>query len=355
MKWAYYNDNDPNVCTWLRELIRRGVITDGEVDCRSIADVQGSDVRGFLRVHFFAGIGGWDYALRLADWPDDRPVATASCPCQPFSCSGLGLGEKDERHLWPELYRVVSECDFPDIYGEQVASLDGLEWLDGISLDLEELGYAVGAADYPAAGVQAPQLRQRIYWAAGREARVGGLEWLANAHGAGPFSAAHPGIYRGEESVGPWDVEPVGHCGSVSRLAGAERKQRDRDRDPRERLAEFANGGVGLGHAHDPRPQGWSEHRNGGCEWAPWATSVGVCGNDGTWRRIEPGIPPLAPGLSSRVALIRGSGNSIVPQVAARFIEATCYFCSPGNNGRAAPGFGVALPDLIDEPLPDLE
>jgi len=49
---------------------------------------------------------------------------------------------------------------------------------------------------------------------------------------------------------------------------------------------------------------------------------MGVFGDDGTTRRVEPGIPPLAYGLPSRVALIRGSGNAIVPQLAAAFIRA---------------------------------
>ena len=78
---AYYNEIDPNAAEWLRQLIKAGQITDGEVDERSIEDVTPSDVAGFKRVHWFAGIAGWEYALRLAGWPDDRPVWTGSAPC----------------------------------------------------------------------------------------------------------------------------------------------------------------------------------------------------------------------------------------------------------------------------------
>jgi len=60
----------------LRELIECGEIPDGRVDVRSICDVSASDVAGFTRCHFFAGIGGWSLALRLAGWPESESFWT---------------------------------------------------------------------------------------------------------------------------------------------------------------------------------------------------------------------------------------------------------------------------------------
>lgn len=166
MKAAYYNENDKFAAAWLRELINKRLITDGEVDERTIHDVQPQDLRGFTRCHFFAGIGGWDYALQLAGWPADRPVWTGSCPCQPFSVAGRGKGEYDERHLWPEFYRLIKECWPSTVFGEQVASKAGREWFSGISNDMERVGYAIAGADLCAASVGAPHIRQRLYWLA---------------------------------------------------------------------------------------------------------------------------------------------------------------------------------------------
>lgn len=59
----YYNEFDPKAAAWLRELIRAGLIPDGHVDTRSIAEVQPGDLAGFVQCHFFAGIGGWPLAL----------------------------------------------------------------------------------------------------------------------------------------------------------------------------------------------------------------------------------------------------------------------------------------------------
>jgi site-specific DNA-cytosine methylase len=161
---AYYNENDEFAAAWLRNLIAAGHIAKGEVDERSIADVQADDLRGFSQHHFFAGIGVWSYSLRLAGWPDDRPIWTGSCPCQPFSAAGQRKGFDDARHLWPEWFRLIRLHRPESVLGEQVGS--ALEWLDLVSGDLEGEGYAVGAAIVGAHSVGAPHIRQRIYWVA---------------------------------------------------------------------------------------------------------------------------------------------------------------------------------------------
>ncbi|QOD65814.1 DNA cytosine methyltransferase [Ochrobactrum sp. MT180101] len=163
---AYYNEFDPKAAAWLRELIKAGHIAQGDVDERSIVDIRPSDLIGYTQCHFFAGIGVWSYALRRAGWPDDRPVWTGSCPCQPFSAAGKGAGFTDERHLWPHFHWLIENCRPPVVFGEQVASKDGLGWLDLVQADLEGSGYASGTVDTCAAGFGAPHIRQRLYWVA---------------------------------------------------------------------------------------------------------------------------------------------------------------------------------------------
>lgn len=161
---AYYNEFDPKIAAWLRELIKRGLIADGDVDERPIQEVQPDEIVGYKQVHLFAGIGGWSYALRLAGWPDDKPVWTGSCPCQPFSAAGKGLGQKDDRHLWPEMYRLVKACRPKIVMGEQVETAIGHGWLDGVCSDLEAEKYTTGAAVLGAHSVGSPHVRKRLFW-----------------------------------------------------------------------------------------------------------------------------------------------------------------------------------------------
>jgi DNA (cytosine-5)-methyltransferase 1 len=163
---AYYNEFDPHAAAWLRALIDADAIMAGDVDERSIEDVRAVDLLGYVRCHFFAGIGGWDYALRLAGWPGDQPVWTGSAPCQPFSDAGEQQGADDVRHLWPVWFGLIRECRPHVVFGEQVAAAMRYGWLDALSTDLEAAGYAVGAVVLGAHSVGAPHLRQRLYFVA---------------------------------------------------------------------------------------------------------------------------------------------------------------------------------------------
>lgn len=277
---TYYNEHDPYAVQWLRNLMAKGLIPSGEIDERDIQDVQPRDLEGFVQCHFFAGIAGWPLALRLAGVPDDEPVWTGSCPCQPFSQAGKQEGVKDKRHLWPDFHRLITECNPPIVFGEQVASRLGREWLAGVRSDLEALGYAVGAADLCAASVGAPHIRQRLFW-------------LARAHG--------------------------GLAGNRGLQPGRQHRQQSQD------------GGVGrLGDTNDTGPQRWDGSRD-----SPYERSAGQTGVAGFWqtfdivhctdgkaRRFEPGSFPLAHGVSNRVGRLRAYGNAIVPQVAAAFVAA---------------------------------
>lgn len=197
---AYYNEIDPFAADWLEEAAAAGAIPPGDVDRRSIEDVCPSDLDGYTQLHFFAGIGTWAYALRQAGWPDDRPVWTASCPCQPFSQAGARGGLDDERHLWPALHWLARQQQPDIIFGEQVSSADGLAWLDIVSSDLEAEGYAVAAIDTCAAGVGAPHIRQRLYWLADASGRQ---QWRSRERVEGREGAA-----RGRSADHPWqDVE----------------------------------------------------------------------------------------------------------------------------------------------------
>lgn len=163
---AYYNEIDCYAAQWLKNLISNGLIAEGDVDTRSIKDVTANDIKSYTQCHFFAGIGVWSYALRMAGWGDDQRVWTGSCPCQPFSTAGSGHGFSDARHLWPELFRLIKECNPPVLFGEQVKAAISHGWIDAVQDDMESIDYAFAATGIPAASVGAAHIRQRIFFVA---------------------------------------------------------------------------------------------------------------------------------------------------------------------------------------------
>lgn len=301
---AYYNEIDPFAAAWLRELIAAGHIASGVVDERSIEDVRPDELLGYTQCHFFAGIGVWSYALRYAGWPDDRPVWTGSCPCQPFSSAGQGTGFADERHLWPAFHHLIRVCRPAAVFGEQVASKDAGPWIDLVHADLEALGYAFGCVPFPSAGVGAPHIRDRAYWVA--HANEGRRGWRAL-----------DGASLGDGQATGWikDASYLARSGAVRGLADAADERlhgrrasgpcdgRDTARIESERLCD-----AGIDYRPGPTNGLWRD--------ADWL----LC-RDGKWRPVEPGTFPLAHGSAARVGRLRGYGNAINAEAARVFIE----------------------------------
>jgi DNA (cytosine-5)-methyltransferase 1 len=336
---AYYNEFDPFAAQWLRELIKAGAIAPGEVDGRSIVDVQPDDLKGFTQCHFFAGIGVWSHALRSAGWSDDRPVWTGSPPCQPFSSAGKRKGFEDERHLWPVFYDLLRECRPANFFGEQVASKDALAWLDPVYTDMERAGYAFGAVDLCAAGVGAPHIRQRLFMCGtlahtdnprleGRRqperggprellAGPGGLAGgMVNTDRGGTGAFARGGCQIGEETTG--DLR-TNNGSAVSLRAGTTGRMADTTGIgwERRRSGETCDEPGTLERSERLRDVDRTGPTNGFWRDADW---LGC--RDGKWRPVEPGTFPLAHGAPARVGRLRGYGNAIVAPLAQAFIEA---------------------------------
>ena len=341
---AYYNEIDPYAAQWLRNLIDAGHIAPGIVDTRSIEDVVPNELTGFTQCHFFAGIGVWSYALRQAGWPDDRPVWTGSCPCQPFSSAGQGGGFADERHLWPAFFHLIEQCRPPVVFGEQVASRDANAWIDLVQDDLEGLEYGVGAVPFPSAGVGAPHIRGRLYWVADSNEQ----QW--DGRGA-PGAARRPqpsdrsatsGLANSSrqrvraEGLGTLGAKTQGMCGTDGQwervwpdagAGGAPEPVGLADPDGEQRSSRK----PGICNEHEAA--GWqqgSAEASGLCidsgRSGPtnglWSAADWLLCRDGKWRPVEPGTFPLATGASSRVGRLRAYGNAINAEAARVFIEA---------------------------------
>lgn len=380
---AYYNEIDPFAAQWLRNLIAAGHIAPGEVDERSIEDVTPDDLRGFTQCHFFAGIGVWSHSLRLAGWPDDRPVWTGSCPCQPFSAAGKGDGFTDERHLWPHFFHLISERRPQHVFGEQVAARNANVWFDLVQADLEGMGYAFGLVPFTSASIGAPHIRERAYWVANADCVVSDRRGDVRAPGRDEYSNGgdhdrladsnhdrqQPGQGAGcrcqcaEQGI---DIGRGGENGGLgnANVARLERLGGNDGAAGRERATgPAAAPGVHDGMANTDNEQHsiaisgcGHEHVSTGRQQDP-AASAGLRGDyrtlevngfwrdadwllcrDGKWRPVEPGTFPLVDGAaarlgrvepgvarvasSNRVGRLKGYGNAINAQAAAAFIRA---------------------------------
>jgi len=320
--WSYYNDIDKKVCSWVKGLIKRGLLPDGYVDERPIQEIKPEELKEFTQVHMFCGIGGWSEALRQAGWPPNEPVWTGSCPCQSFSSAGQQKGFDDPRHLWPVWYELIKECRPPVLFGEQVAAAIRHGWLDLVQNDLEAEGYSTGAVVLPACGVGAPHKRDRLWFMAYCDST--GLEgWktmrCANQRPTGKNSVASimangegGKCIRQSTASGEQQREDRGSgffsCMAHTQYDGCNEPQRG---NATQQDSIGSQDGLPL-HS---RPELWATD-------GYWGDADWIYCQDQKFRAIEPGTLPLADGVQERLVQVRGYGNAIVPQVAAEVIKA---------------------------------
>ena len=260
----------------------------------------------------FAGIGGLDLGLERAGmvckwqveidpfcqkvlakhWPDVaryedvrdvgghnlEPVdlICGGFPCQPHSVAGKRRGAADDRNLWPEYLRIVTELRPRWVLGENVPGIISNAYIDTVLADLEAQGYACGTFGIPAVAFDAPHRRQRI--------------WIvANAISGG----------RRES----------GQRGGVGRI---------QEWTPNLSMSAAESDTRALAYAYDKRLEGQEPARRYGRE----SRLLAEC----SWWATEPDVGRVADGVPDRVDRLRSLGNAVVPQVAEwigrRIVEA---------------------------------
>lgn len=89
-------------------------------------------------------------------------IITGGFPCQPFSIAGKRKGKDDDRYLWEEMLRIITEVKPTYVIGENVANLWNMGF-ENLLVDLEDEGYEVESFIIPACAVNAPHRRDRIW------------------------------------------------------------------------------------------------------------------------------------------------------------------------------------------------
>ena len=204
----------------------------------------------------------------------DADVVVGGFPCQPFSVAGKQQATQDDRHLWPNMFRVIKETKPTWVIGENVRNIvsisDGMV-LEQVYLDLESEGYEVQAFIIPASAVNAPHQRYRTWIVAHTEC----MGWEQRATQSEKFEGkATPNKFNyssQRRSIGKAG-EDVAH--TDSKVSQRQRKITIRTY---EELENFGN----------------------------------PC-----WWDIEPNVGRVANGIPNRVDRLRGLGNAIVPQIA---------------------------------------
>ena len=251
-------------------------------------------------------------------------VLSGGFPCQPFSTAGLRKGTEDDRHLWPEMLRVVGECQPRWIVGENVRGL--VSWSNGLVLetcysDLENLGYSVQSFIIPACATNAPHRRDRV-WIVAHSNNIRSNKPKESAKQQGrteirTTGAKSCGIVAYSNNTRRSD----GH-GQVQDTNGEIRQWDDRSEfsDTDSRNAPDTESTTRKGKCINRQGKGESIGRSSDTiqdRWKEFPTVAPICGGDD-------GLPKELDGITFskwRRESIKAYGNAIVPQVAHRIFQ----------------------------------
>ena len=208
-------------------------------------------------------------------------IVTGGYPCQPFSIAGSQRGEKDKRHLWPDMFRIVKECKPTWVIGENVSGHIKLG-LDTVLQDLESEGYSVRAFSISASSIGANHQRERV--------------WII-AHSNLENTRQH-----GRRIESTWDTESLG-----SRTSEETEWSSDSNK-----INGSSEGASLMGESSDTNSQGLQGRRS---EQQLRKDETERPTSWDSWWESEPSVGRVANGVPHRVDRLKGLGNSLVPAI----------------------------------------
>ena len=253
-------------------------------------------------------------------------VICGGFPCQPWSLAGQRKGRDDARDLWPEMLRIIRDCQPRWVIGENVPGLDDKRFmaLDGVLADLENAGYQARPFEIPACAVDAPHKRARLFIVANAP-----MQGRRSAGSAAETLSQPSEIERSAGRGGLCDVANAKHGGRIRQQAGAGGNVADGHQAGRQQDA-CGTGDSGEGALANSQRAGLEElrgvaryngaeqsaaQRDGDERGSFWAGSEWLVDPEGRARRVKRGIHLLVNGVPARAQQIRSYGNSVVPQI----------------------------------------
>jgi DNA (cytosine-5)-methyltransferase 1 len=299
-----------------------------------------------LRHHFPEAEGHGDITKTdFTKYANTIDILTGGFPCQPYSSAGKRLGKEDDRHLWPEMLRVIREVQPTWVVGENVFGL--VNWsgglvFDEVQSDLEAQGYEVQPYVLPAVSVNAPHRRDRVWFVAYRnnnglnkrnsqneintsKGRLDAFCDTCKSFNNGNASNTNSSRWRQSPMQGKLWSDFISKSSFNCRISDKAKNAEGSKRFGWEQDAKYSNSFGQKGRLHQDKSEAstgqqfstsnaWNVRK---ARWENFPTQSPLCnGDDGLSNRLD-----SITFSKWRNESIKAGGNAIVPQVAYQIFK----------------------------------
>ena len=315
----------------------------------------GLEATGYYKTTLFSEIDPFCQKILKKHWPNvpiipdvrdingkeiETDVLVGGFPCQPFSVAGKRKGKEDERHLWPEMFRIIKEARPSIVIGENVPGIINTQMALGQCVsDLEGEGYKVQPVVLPACGVNAPHRRYRVFIIAmvdtdnlrlpqhsgeEKEKQVGRTETPVMSGGSFMANSGRSEWWQQPDSLGGSSEGTEAVANSVSRNVetGRERQWKVRKGHQGEGISDNVACGSEAAESKNVADSTSSQrHEHEIIKEYGEASSQEILGNGSgiprecTWWVSEPNVGRVVNGVPNRIQRIKALGNAVVPQL----------------------------------------
>ena len=290
----------------------------------------GLEQTGYFKTTLFSEIDPYCQKILRQHWPNvtiipdvkdidgkkiKSDVIVGGFPCQPFSVAGKRKGKDDQRHLWPEMFRIIKDAKPSIVIGENVPGIINVQMALGSCIsDLESEGYNVQCFVLPASAVGAPHRRYRVFIIA--LANTECLGWKERAKKREKSTDKETSNQSDNSSTRQRKKEANKTLANTDSIRCSRYKEPKKETSRGRTKTSIMSGSKNVSNTNSEGLQGYGQSDSLERKQKESIAAKSYIETNRGWWSVEPNVGRVAHGVPDRVDRTKALGNAVIPQLA---------------------------------------